>query len=292
MTTLQERGEVSVDGKRLETLWISPQQTGRATIVMLHEGLGSIALWKDFPQRLASRTGCGVLVYSRYGHGDSDKLMEKRPVEFMHHEGEVVLPALLDKLGIRQPILLGHSDGASISIIFAGKYPAAVRALILEAPHVFVEDLTIASIEQAKVAYNTNDLPERLERYHANVDATFWGWNDIWLDPNFRSWNIEEYLPKIRCAILCIQGKDDEYGTTAQVQAIRAVVPETGIVVLAACKHSPHRDQADTTQERVAEFVAEVESRLPSGFAVKRKTVDSSAPLAMTKVEGLSSAES
>src|SRR6202161_2125553 len=118
VTTLQERGEVSVNGKRLETLWISPQQTGRATIVMLHEGLGSIALWKDFPQRLASCTGCGVLVYSRYGHGNSDKLMEKRPVEFMHHEGEVVLPALLDKLGIRQPILLGHSDGASISIIF------------------------------------------------------------------------------------------------------------------------------------------------------------------------------
>jgi pimeloyl-ACP methyl ester carboxylesterase len=152
---------------------------------MLHEGLGSIALWKDFPQRLASRTGCGVLVYSRYGHGNSDKLMEKRPVEFMHHEGEVVLPALLDKLGIRQPILLGHSDGASISIIFAGKYPDAVRGLILEAPHVFVEDLTVASIEQAKVAYETTDLPKRLDRYHANVGATFWGWNDIWLDPIF-----------------------------------------------------------------------------------------------------------
>ena len=132
----------------------------------------------------------------------------------MHHEGEVVLPELLDKLGIRQPILLGHSDGASISIIFAGKYPDAVRGLILEAPHVFVEDLTIASIEQAKVAYKTTDLPGRLERYHANVDATFWGWNDIWLDPNFRSWNIEEYLPAIRCPILCIQGKDDEYGTS------------------------------------------------------------------------------
>ena len=150
---------------------------------MLHEGLGSVALWKHFPQKLASRTGCGVLVYSRYGHGGSDKLMEKRPVEFMHHEGEVVLPELLDKLGIARPILLGHSDGGSISLIFAGKYPERPRALILEAPHVFVEDLSVASITQAKVKYQTTDLRQKLARYHAHVDETFWGWNDIWLDP-------------------------------------------------------------------------------------------------------------
>jgi len=252
------RGEVIAGGKRLETLWIEPEQTGRATIVMLHEGLGSIALWKDFPQRLASRTGCGVLVYSRYGHGSSDKLMEKRPVEFMHHEGEVVLPEVLDKLDVRKPILLGHSDGASISLIFAGKYPDAARGLILEAPHVFVEDLTIASIEQAKVAYETTDLPVRLARRHAHPDATFWGWNDIWLDPDFRSWNIEEYLPAIRCPILCIQGEDDEYGTIEQVEAIKAVVPGTEFVVLAECKHSPHRDQAEKTLAVMVEFVARV----------------------------------
>ncbi len=243
-------------GKRLETLWVEPQPRGRPVIVMLHEGLGSIALWKDFPQRLASRTRCGVLVYSRYGHGNSDKLLEKRPVEFMHHEGEVVLPEVLDKLGIRNPILLGHSDGGSISIIFAGKYPDAVCGLILEAPHVFVEDLTIASIEQAKAAYETTDLASRLGRYHANVDATFWGWNDIWLDPEFRCWNIEEYLPSIRCPILCIQGKDDEYGTIAQVKAIEAVVPGTEVVMLADCKHSPHRDQAGKTLECMVAFVA------------------------------------
>jgi pimeloyl-ACP methyl ester carboxylesterase len=255
---------VVAGGKRLETLWIEPQQPGQPTIVMLHEGLGSVALWKDFPQKLASRTGCGVLVYSRYGLGNSDPLLEKRPVEFMHHEGEVVLPELLDKLEICQPILLGHSDGGSIAIIFAGKYPDAVRALILEAPHVFVEDLSIASIAQAKVAYETTDLASRLGRYHANVDATFWGWNDIWLDPAFRSWNIEEYLPAIRCPVLCIQGEDDEYGTIAQVRAIEAAVPGTEVVMLAECKHSPHRDQTEKTLESMAGFVARVAGKVCS----------------------------
>ena len=248
-----------VDGKRLETLWIEPQQTDRPTIVMLHEGLGSISLWKDFPQKLASRTGCRVLVYSRYGHGSSDKLMEKRPVTFMHHEGEVVLPELLDKLSITQPILLGHSDGGSISLIFAGKYPGRPRALILESPHVFVEDLSVASITQAKLNYRTTNLPHKLSRHHAHPDATFWGWNDIWLDPEFRSWNIEEYLPAIRCPVLCIQGEEDEYGTIAQVRSLQARVPETEIMMLANCKHSPHRDQPEATLERMAEFVAGVE---------------------------------
>lgn len=251
--------EVTAGGKRLETLWIEPQQPDRNTIVILHEGLGSIALWKDFPQRLAARTGCGVLVYSRYGHGNSDELLEKRPVDFMHHEGEVVLPELLDKLEIERPILLGHSDGGSISLIFAGKYPDAVVGLILEAPHVFVEDLTVASIAQAKVSYETTDLPLKLKRYHAHGDATFWGWNDIWLDPGFRSWNIEEYLPAIQCPVLCIQGEDDEYGTIAQLQAIQAGAPQTEMMMLAHCKHSPHRDQAERTLEAMAAFVEGLE---------------------------------
>ena len=271
----QQRGEVVVDGKRLETLWIEPQQTDRPTIVMLHEGLGSVALWKHFPQKLASRTGCRVLAYSRYGHGSSDRLMEKRPVTFMHHEGEVVLPELLDKLGVERPILLGHSDGGSISLVFAGKYPERPRALILESPHVFVEDLSVASITQAKVNYQTTDFPQKLGRYHAHVDATFWGWNDIWLDPQFRSWNIEEYLPAIRCPILCIQGEEDEYGTIAQVKAIQARVPGTEIVMLANCKHSPHRDQAEATLERMAEFVAELHRRGEAVAAVGSDTVKS-----------------
>ena len=256
MKNALERGEVLVDGKRLETLWLPPQESARATIVMLHEGLGSIALWKDFPQRLAAGTGCGVLVYSRYGHGNSDKLLAKRPVSFMHHEGEVVLPELLEKLRIVRPVLLGHSDGGSIALIFAGKYPDASRALILEAPHVFVEELSVTSITQAKVNYQTTDFRQKLARYHAHVDATFWGWNGIWLDPEFRLWNIEEYLPGIRCPVLCIQGEQDEYGTMAQLQAIQARVPCTEIVMLPNCKHSAHRDQAEKTLELMAEFVA------------------------------------
>ena len=265
----QQRGEVVVDGKRLETFWIEPKQAARPTIVMLHEGLGSVALWKQFPERLASQTGCGVLVYSRYGNGRSDILREKRPVEYMHHEGEVVLPELLDKLDIVRPILLGHSDGGSIALIFAGKYPERPRALILEAPHVFVEDLSVASISQAKDQYQTTNMRPKLARYHEHVDATFWGWNDIWLDPQFRSWNIEEYLPAIRCPILCIQGEEDEYGTIAQLKAIKARVQATEILMLPDCKHSPHRDQAEATLERMAEFVAAVEGREEAAAAMK-----------------------
>lgn len=257
-TTDHLRSELVIAGKRLETLWIGRERSDQPVIVMLHEGLGSIALWKDFPDQLAARTGCAVLVYSRYGHGNSDKLMEKRPVNFMHHEGEVVLPELLDKLAVDRPILLGHSDGASISIIFAGRYPERPGALVLEAPHVFVEDLSVASITQAKVNYQTTDLRQRLSRYHAHVDATFWGWNDIWLDRAFRAWNIEQYLSAIRCPVLCIQGEEDEYGTRAQVDAIAAQAPQTEIVMLPDGKHSPHRDQAEEALDRIAEFVGKV----------------------------------
>ena len=262
-----QHGEVVVDGKRLETLRIDPARPDRLTIVMLHEGLGSVAMWKDFPQQLAARTGCGVLVYSRYGHGASGRLTAKRAVEFMHHEGEVVLPELLHRLGIARPILLGHSDGGSIALIFAGKYPDAPRALVLEAPHVFVEDLSVASIANTKVVYQTTELRRKLARYHHHVDEIFWGWNDIWLDPRFRSWNIESYLPAIRCPILCIQGEEDEYGTIAQVLAIQARVRGTELLMLPNCRHSPHRDQPEATLARIAEFVREVENHQPSSGA-------------------------
>ena len=248
--------DVVVDGRRLETLWIPANKPGAPPIVMLHEGLGSIAHWRDFPALVAERTGCAVLVYSRYGYGNSDRLLEKRPVDYMHREAEVVLPALLEKLGINQPVLLGHSDGASIAIIFAGKYPDAARALILEAPHVFVEDLSLESIAAAKTFYEKTDLPQRLARYHAHPDRTFWGWNDIWLDPAFRSWNIEAYLDAIRRPILVIQGEDDEYGTTRQVEAIQAGAPQTEVLLLGGAKHAPHRDQREATLERIAQFVS------------------------------------
>jgi len=227
---------------------------------MLHEGLGSIALWKDFPQQLAERIGCGVVAYSRYGHGNSDRLLEKRPVSFMHHEGEVVLPELLNHFGIERHILLGHSDGGSIALIYAGSFPSSPRALILEAPHIFVEDLSVASIASAKVSFETTDFREKLARYHAHGDETFWGWNDIWLDPAFRSWNIEAYLDRVRCPALCIQGEQDEYGTAAQVETIRSRTPDTEIVMLADCKHSPHRDQREKTLEAIERFLKKVSS--------------------------------
>jgi len=246
-----------VDGRRLEIeRWRAPGRSLDPPIVMLHEGLGSVALWKDFPRRVAERTGHEVVVYSRYGHGRSETLATPRDVDYMHREGERVLPALLDALGLTRPILLGHSDGASIALIFAGTHPAAVRALILEAPHVFVEDLTVRSIAGAKIAFETTDLETKLARYHDDAAATFRGWNDVWLDPRFRSWNIESYLEAIDVPVLLVQGRDDEYGTLAQLEAIAART-DARIALLDDCGHSPHRDRADATLDAIASFVAQ-----------------------------------
>lgn len=245
----------TVNGKRLEALLYQPVGAN-TTVVMLHEGLGSVAMWKDFPERVAEATGCRVLVYSRYGHGKSERLAEKRPFDFMHHEAKVVLPELLRQFEIERPILLGHSDGASIALIYAGTWPAQVRALILEAPHVFVEDFGIRSIAAIRKLYEASDLPQRLARYHDHADETFRGWNDIWLDPQFRYWNIEEYLAEISCPTLVIQGEDDEYGTLAQVEAIQRPMPATQSLILPRCGHSPHRDQPSLTLDAISKFVA------------------------------------
>ena len=253
-----ETGFAEIDGARLETAWIAPAKPDRPTIVMLHEGLGSIALWKDFPERLAAATGAGTLIYSRYGHGASTLLEGDRPVAYMHHEAEVVLPAMLRHFKIERPILFGHSDGGSIALIYAGFRPDDVAGLILEAPHVFVEDLTVASIARVKELYRSTDLAGKLRRYHHSVDQTFWGWNNIWLDPRFKLWNIEAYLPAIRCPILAIQGWDDEYGTRAQLDTIAAATPATDVVMLAKCGHSPHRDQDAEILERSTAFVERV----------------------------------
>jgi pimeloyl-ACP methyl ester carboxylesterase len=225
-------------------------------IVMLHEGLGSIAMWKDFPEQLARATGCGLLVYSRSGHGRSERIGEKRSVDFMHHEAKVVLPELLRQFEILQPILLGHSDGGSIALIYAGTWPDRVRALVLEAPHVFVEDLGIRSITAIRKLYVSSDLPKKLARYHDHVDETFRGWNDIWLDPQFRGWNIEEYLTTITCPTFVIQGENDEYGTLAQVEAIQRRVPAMRTLILPDCGHSPHRDQPSLTLGAISKFIA------------------------------------
>lgn len=244
----------TIDDHRLEYEIL--QTRGAApVIVMLHEGLGSIALWKEFPRRVRQATACNVLVYSRYGYGQSDPLTIPRRVDFMHDEALKVLPALLDELHIERPILFGHSDGASIGIIHAGGSQRGVTGLVLMAPHVLVEDVTVTSIEAARQAYETTDLRARLARYHADVESAFRGWNDIWLDPAFRSWNIEAFLPRVTCPVLAIQGEDDEYGTMAQITRIQRGVPHAQVSKLAACGHSPHRDQPDAVIQAIQAFL-------------------------------------
>jgi len=248
--------QVEVAGCRLEYYWTRPLVSGETALIFLHEGLGSASLWRDFPSAVATATGYPALVYSRYGYGGSDIFSEPCGVDYMHHQALEVLPVLRTELGIGDAVLVGHSDGASIALIHAGAGKWPVLALALEAAHVFVEDESIAGIEAAKVAYQTTELPQRLARHHADADKTFFGWNDIWLDPAFRSWNIEEYLAAIECPTLVIQGEDDEYGTIAQVEAIRDQV--SGSVetrMLAACGHSPHRDQPRQTLDAIGGFI-------------------------------------
>ena len=250
---------VDVAGARLECLRIGAGDSQR-TLVFLHEGLGSVALWRDFPRQVASATGLGVLVYSRPGYGRSTPAPLPRQPRYMHDEALVTLPALLDKLGIARPVLVGHSDGASIALIHAGAEVRPVAGLVALAPHVFVEDVSIASIEQAKHAYASTELREKLRQYHTDADSAFFGWNDIWLAPDFRQWNIEPCLQRIRCPVLLIQGRDDEYGTLAQIDAIERQIPApVRRVVLAECGHSPHRDQPQATLAAITAFV----SRLP-----------------------------
>jgi pimeloyl-ACP methyl ester carboxylesterase len=248
-------GRYLIDGHWLEAARIEARDSTLPTIVMLHEGLGSVSHWKDFPRVLAATTGAGVFLYSRYGHGSSDGLEEFRSVSYMHHEAQVVLPEILQKAGIERPLLLGHSDGASIAILYAGTFPASPVGLILEAPHVFLEDITVSSIAQARVLYNETDLPQRLGRYHANVDSLFWGWNNIWLDPRFRDWNIESYLDSIRCPVLVLQGAEDEYGTRKQIEAIQRRIPSAAASMLDDCKHAPHRDRPDATLSAIRRFL-------------------------------------
>lgn len=225
--------------------------------MFLHEGLGSIGLWKDVPGELAQRTGCGVLTYSRYGNGFSDVLADARAVSYMHDEARIVLPQVLEAFDVRDAVLVGHSDGASIALIYAGESGERLRGVVAEAPHVFVEDLSVESIALARVAFEKTDLNTRLARYHQDVNRTFYGWNDIWLHPEFRSWNIRDAVKKIVAPMLLVQGANDEYGTLAQLGAIRedARSARVDALVLADCGHSPHRDRPELTLGAVAAFV-------------------------------------
>lgn len=250
--------ELVIDGVHLEAAWHGPTPDRAPTLVLLHEGLGCVALWKDFPQRLSRLTGCGVLVYSRAGYGTSDPVPLPRPLTYMHEEARRVLPRILDAANIQRAILVGHSDGASIALINAAAIPdPRVRGLVLMAPHVFTEPMCLDSIRGAREAFQAGKLREGLARYHRNVDVAFKGWNDAWLDPDFEAWNLEGFIPGLRCPSLLIQGRQDQYGTHKQLDAIRA---DCGgpcqVTWLDNCGHSPHRDQPDATLTAIGDFVA------------------------------------
>lgn len=256
---------IDLDGRALEieAAWIEPAgaDAGRAPLVFLHEGLGSLSMWKDFPALLCAAAGRRGLVYSRPGYGRST---QKRPdehwgLDFMHVQAQRVLPALLDALRVEGPVaLFGHSDGGSIALIHAATFPAKVEAAIVLAPHILVEAFGLESIREARAAYDHGDLRRRLARYHADVDSAFRGWNDIWLHPDFPAWNIEALLPRIACPVLAIQGHDDVYGTMAQIDGIAARVGRTRLLKLDACGHSPHRDRPADVVAASAGFLAEL----------------------------------
>lgn len=246
---------------RIEVAWIAPERRREPLLVFLHEGLGSVAMWKDFPRQLCEAVGCRGLVLSRWGYGQSSPRPghERWPVSFMHAQARDFLPAFFAAAGVdtaaSPPWLYGHSDGGSIALLHAAAYPDRVGGLVVVAPHIFVEDVSIASIAQAREGYLTTDLRSKLARYHADPDSAFWGWNDVWLDPDFRAWNIEAELPRVRCPLLAIQGHEDEYGTMAQIDGIARAVPHTALLKLHDCGHSPHRDQPTEVILAVKQFM-------------------------------------
>lgn len=225
-------------------------------LVFLHEGLGSIAMWRDFPQQVADATGCEAIVYSRHGYGRSTPLNAPRTPDYMHVEALQVLPAVLDALQVRAPILVGHSDGGSIALLHAGGVVPPVRGVVVMAPHLFVEDVALDGIRRTVAAYRTTDLRTRLARFHDDVDGVFAGWSDIWLHPDFRAWNIEAFVSAITGPILAIQGEDDEYATMEQIDRIARLAADVELVKLADCRHSPHKDQPTAVIEAIAGFVA------------------------------------
>lgn len=257
---------------RLELRWIAPERASAPLMVFLHEGLGSVSMWRDFPERLCAAAGCRGLVYSRPGYGRStprDAGERWRP-DFMHRQAHEVLPALFESLGIDtaadRPWLFGHSDGGTIALLYAARFPARCAGAVVLAPHILTEALSLASIRRARDEYVDGDLRPRLARHHDDPDSAFFGWNDIWLDPDFVSWSIEAELAPIACPLLAIQGLDDEYGTLEQVRGIARRVPQTRLLELPGCGHSPQRDQPAAVIEATVALVA-ASGHLPSSVA-------------------------
>ena len=236
---------------RIEHAWIGRQRAGRPLLVFLHEGLGSVSMWRDFPQRLCDAVNARGLVYSRPGYGRSTPRAPREAwdLDFMHRQAHEVLPALFTALGIdaphERPWFFGHSDGGSIALLYAARWPSQLSGAVVMAPHILVESLSIASIEKARDAYRDTDLKTRLARHHDDPDSAFRGWNDIWLHPPFRHWSIEEEIRTISCPLLAVQGLDDEYGTLEQIRGIARRVPQTRLLEIPDCGHSPHRDQPE-----------------------------------------------
>ncbi len=250
----------SAAGRSIAYEWINQKASGKPALVFLHEGLGSIKQWRDFPLKLAETTGCPALVYDRYGYGQSDVLQEaRRRIGFMHDEALSSLPELLSFLKIERPVLVGHSDGASIALIHAGA-GHAVRGVVAMAPHVFIEPACLPSIEKAARAFETTDLADKLARYHRDARKTFYGWADVWLDAEFKGWDIrDDYLPAMRCPVLAIQGHNDEYGTMQQLDDLeRRVGGPCELLKLEACGHSPFRDQPEKVLSAVTRFIQHI----------------------------------
>jgi pimeloyl-ACP methyl ester carboxylesterase len=252
-----ESGDLQVAGHRLEIRRHPAGTAGRSSIVFLHEGLGNAQQWRDFPARLAASTGCGVLAYSRWGYGGSDARPRPWPMDFLEHETTTVLPALLDALGIARPVFFGHSDGATIALLYAAAFPGGVRAVVAEAAHVMLEEISIQGITNARHRFLRGDLRTRLRRQHGDhVEDTVLGWTENWLRPEFRTWDIRDRLRAIRCPVLVVQGRDDDFGTLAQVEAITSHVGgphET--LVLHDCGHIPHRERPREVLAAAAAFI-------------------------------------
>jgi len=257
--------ELPFDGRQIdvEYQWLRPERAQRPLVVFLHEGLGSVSMWRDFPRQFCESGDFRGLVFSRPGYGRSTArpLDEKWGVDFMHRQAREVMPALFEALGIGpgrrhgRPWLMGHSDGGSIALIYGASFPDAVDGLTVLAPHIVVEDVSVRSIAVTRDAFLHTDLRARLARHHQDVDSAFWGWNDIWLNPAFRRFDLRPLLDAIRCPVLAVQGEDDEYGTMAQIEGIQRYAPQTVLLKLARCGHSPHRDQAGALTAATVAFI-------------------------------------
>lgn len=263
------KGFVTAGGRRLEAQCFGPSPEAAPTIVLLHEGLGCLALWRDFPRQLAEVTGWGVFVYSRAGYGQSDLDVLPRPLDYMTREAAEVLPEVLDAVGFRRGVLMGHSDGATIAAIYGGSIPDhRVRGLILMAPHVFTEDMGLAQIAVAKEVFARGELRQKMAKYHRNPEHTFRGWNEAWLAPGFRAWNVADVIDYLRVPVLAIQGRNDEYGTLAQIKEIetRSYAP-VDTLILDDCRHAPQVDQPEAVLDAVRDFLARLERIEAAGIA-------------------------